>query len=46
VHPRIGAIRQRVTVQVKDFYDSIPHRLTLENFFNWDAFAMRGYPAV
>ena len=46
VQPGIGFVRAWMALKPEHFYDSIPDRLTIENFFHWHAFGMRGSPAM
>src|SRR5664280_1402446 len=46
VQPRIRRIRLGMAFQVKDLYDAIPNRFTVENLFNRHALAVRGFRAM
>ena len=46
VQPTIGRVRVRMVVQVEDFHDAIPHRLTLPNLFYGNADTVRSLRTV
>ena len=46
VRPCVHAKRGWMPDQIKDFNNSLPHRLTLECFLHWHAFNMRSIRAM